>query len=144
MKQLGNVLEQLFEEVMPAEESRRWEFQQRWRTAFAPQVESWAGPLRDCCWHALSYGLLPSLRGADASEAFEQRLGSGTILLVAQEPSLMRSYRVMSTRAVTHGELSAHWLGDLYLISEDWSWSFVMTHEQARLGPYFLESDATL
>jgi Domain of unknown function (DUF4275) len=139
MKQLGDVLEQLFEEVVPVKESRRWELQQRWRTTFAPQVESWAGPLRDCCWHAFSYGLLPSLRGADATDTFERRVRCGAVLLVTEEPSLTPTYRAVSTRAATYRELSATWLRDLYLISDDWSWSFVMTHEQAILGPYFVE-----
>ena len=139
MNQLGPVLERLLEEVVPIREASRWEFQRRWRTTFAPQVESWDGPLRDCCWHAISYGLLPSLRGADATRAFEQRVSPGGVLVATEEPSLTLTYRVVSTRALSYNEMSATWLRDLYLISEDWSWSFVMTHEQAILGPYFVE-----
>jgi hypothetical protein len=139
VKQLNEVLQQMFEDVSPVKESRRWELQQRWRTTFASQLDSWAGPLRDCSWHALSYGLLASLRGADAIEEFERRMSCGAVILATEEPSLAPTYRAVSTRAVTHRELSAGWLRDLYLISEDWSWSFVMTHEQGILGPYFVE-----
>jgi hypothetical protein len=142
LKQLADVLEQLFEEVVPIKESRRWELQQCWRATFASHVEAWTGPLQDHCWHALSYGLLPSYRGANASYAFEERMRGGAVLLATTEPSLSPTYRVVSTRPLTYAELSAAWMGDLYLISEDWSWSFVMTHEGASLGPFFSKTDA--
>ncbi|MBN9162110.1 MAG: hypothetical protein BGO98_14620 [Myxococcales bacterium 68-20] len=141
MMHLVDILEHLFGEVVGVGELRRWELQRQWRASFAPQLESWAGPLRDHCWHALSYGLVSSRRGADATDVFEEHLRPGVVLLATEEPSLAPSYRVVSTRAITYGELSEKWVGDLYLISEDWSWSFVMTHEGAALGPYFVESD---
>jgi hypothetical protein len=137
---LSDMLERLFDEVVPLKESRRWELQQRWRATFGPHVESWGGPLRDHCWHALSHGLLPSHRGADATYAFEQRVRDGAILLATKEPSLSPTHRVASTRGITYAELAATPIGDLYLIAEDWSWSFVMTHERAALGPFFVET----
>lgn len=66
-------------------------------------------------------------------------LSAGGSLLATEEPSLKPTYRVVTNRAVTYRELSGSWLGDLYLIAEDWSCSFVMTHEQSILGPYFVE-----
>jgi len=137
---LSDALALLFNEVAHLEESRRWELQRRWRATFAPQVDSWAGPLLASCWHALSYGLQPSLRGADATHAFEQRVRTGAVLLATEEPSLSPTFRVVSTSGLTYSELTAGWGGDVYPISEDWSWSFVTTHEGALLGPYFVDA----
>ena len=113
-----------------------WRIQRRWRTTFASGWSDWHGIFGDREWHVLSSRCVPHVSGGKAIAEYESRVCSEVV--ISERLDDAPAYRCVGGRLPTYSELQGSWHHDLYIIAGDWSWTFVMTHEDL-YGPYFVD-----
>ena len=126
---------------------RRWEWERKWREAFVgDRAELLAPKSRDRLWHFLSFRtasgheIVPRLEGGVAEIAFSNAVADAYVIIpevpstivfecAGRLPALEDWYGLADNDALPI---------DVYVLAADLSWTFVMTHEQPMLGPYFV------
>ena len=122
------------------------EFRQKFLEAFAKNTtkeqkkEAFRGG--DYLWHIFSYGLIPCLEGDAASIEFDKANKRGAIA-VHYDCGVIHDYKKLGNKSLTAKEVDDSGLVEYYIIGEDFSWAYVITHEGGSngfgLGPYFVK-----
>ena len=86
-------------------------------------------------WHLFTWGEVPCLKGDDARKAFDEQQYEEAIRFYDGYAGHIEKISViekMTARAVDKDRGS-----DVYIVAKDFSWTYVRTHEEGILGPYF-------
>ena len=86
-------------------------------------------------WHLFTWGEVPCLQGDDARKAFDD----------LQYEKAIRFYdgyaghieKVSEIEKISAKEVDKDRESDVYIVAEDFSWTYVRTHEEGWCGPYF-------
>jgi hypothetical protein len=123
-----------------------WDHQKRWREAFGLASQT-LGRLSE--WEAVASGATPAASGARATVAFEWMLSeqsSGASvspdLLVTQHLGQRPLFLVRRPHASMARAVLEEWQEDLYVTPVCYAWTFVRTHEEPYIGPFFMESES--
>lgn len=114
-----------------------WQIQARWRAVFAPGYEDWGEGEE---WDVLGSGRIPRFKGAKAISLYEA-VGAKKVLVCAALGS-PPVYRCSAAELPSYATIRAAHGWDLYIISADWDWTLVCTHEAGH-GPYFINPSPT-
>lgn len=86
-------------------------------------------------WHIFSWGEKADFEGDDARRAFDSldyekaiRFHGGFSCEIAD---------ISVTEKLTAAEIDDDPESDIYIVAEDFSWTYVRTHERGLCGPYF-------
>lgn len=113
--------------------TRSADFRQLWKAAFVPPQVSWRG---EEIWQVLEDHAFA--RKAKARIEFDRRRGETGRLFVSTALGGAHIFLVEGSAPDTEWWRNST-SSDLYLVSADWSWCLVMSHEEEMgLGPYFL------
>ena len=121
------------------------EFEQRWLAAFAEgiskkQLEKYFTSRGNHIWHVFSWELLPEgsfLTGDDAREAYNHLSHRERETALFIEPF---ENKHPETFSMEWQESSAYHLDgriEIFVMAEDYSWTYIKTHENDWCGPYF-------
>ena len=140
-----------FKKITPLELSK---LQQKWREIFSANVKKQTGEWvhHDYDWHAFSYGFFPHLLGVKAIQEYQSLTTKKISIVFASkaasvddvfgyilEPSQKPPYDFLRNFLYQWPRLT-----DMYISHENFSWTFVLTHEDfekdAMFGPYFARS----
>lgn len=92
------------------------------------------GCYRGCLWPPSPRNGAPVLSGGEAKEAFD-----------ALDYDTAYIFREGITQAGVTSKVTAAWLhqipGDVYVVDKDFRWTYVHTHEDGWMGPYFCKLD---
>lgn len=96
-------------------------------------------------WHLFTWANIPCLEGDDAREAFDALQYDKAIRFCDGYSCSINNVSVVGK--VSAKELDEDETADVYIVAEDFSWTYVRTHERDKYygcGPYFCsrESDA--
>ncbi|MED4794742.1 DUF4275 family protein [Priestia megaterium] len=114
-------------------------FRKRWENEFASALSASQKKqiyMDQFLWHAFSYEKLPCLQGEQAIQAFEQQIKNYCYLLFEHDERVLQ---LSKCKHLTSADLSGNanmYLEDLYVVDEDFTWTYVITHESS-CGPYF-------
>ncbi|MEH7562537.1 DUF4275 family protein [Priestia megaterium] len=114
-------------------------FRKRWENEFASALSASQKKqiyMDQFLWHAFSYEKLPCLQGEQAIQAFEQQIKNDCYLLFEHDERVLQ---LSKCKHLTSADLSGNanmYLEDLYVVDEDFTWTYVITHESS-CGPYF-------
>ena len=130
-----------WEEVFPNNIKK---IKERWLDAFAegaPEAELGKHVLAEhnYLWHLFSYKMVPCLEGDEARQA---RPNEDCYLFYCEHPPF-HTPRVRHITAEEAAALTEDHHPDWYLVDKDFTWTYVVTHENnAGLGPYFCKIES--
>ncbi len=87
-------------------------------------------------WHIFTWGKVPCLEGDAARAAFDQLQDTEVIQFYGGYDCKIK--RVSVTKKRTAKALDRERYTDIYVVANDFSWTYVHTHE-SELGPYFCQ-----
>ncbi|GEM_PF-1529068 len=128
-------------------------FENMWFSTFAPQLtpdERYEIQEHEFLWHVFSCYMVPGkiLEGQDAMAAYDKADKEGAISIWLPIKTLEKELKVNPTTAALPDSLkkseNATMKQELYIVAKDWSWTFVSTHENGWLGPYFYRIDESV
>lgn len=113
------------------------EIKEKWLAAFATNIEKkklekYVLGEGSYLWHIFSYEFKEHKSGKEAEDFLEKNLNCPCYIFTEHEAPVY-SFDAESERFPTE-EINV--IDDVYIVSEDFSWTYVNTHEEA-LGPYF-------
>ena len=122
----------------------RKEFQERFLNAFAPNLTTrerkkfkidWKG--QGYLWHLFSNGLVPCLVGEKAREAYD-KANKIDAMEIQYDYGFGDDFLLPMNSVYTTAQ-KIDWYGytEFYIIGKDFSWCYVITHEEDLSGPYF-------
>ena len=121
--------------VVALDDRQRYQFEQRWREAFARRVKqktgSWAHGTFD--WHAFSHGFTRSLKGARALDAYSRTIAPEFVVTPHYPEEI--AFRCQGGQLPSYSGFGV----DRYAFDLECTWTMVFTHE-AECGPYYCES----
>ena len=118
------------------------EFYDKWLNVFAANIsqedrEKYIVSYGNYIWHAFSWELLDKnvyLVGDAAREAYDRIDKSGAVYLRwfddEQTAELSEDLRTAQALEALH---------EVYVVSRDFSWTYIKTHERDLCGPYFMK-----
>lgn len=118
-------------------------FRRQWRGAFAAPQTDWR--LVKYEWELLGSDLARALEKRAAIREFERRRAEARQAYVTLSLDYREVFEVEGVlpghawwRAAVHAQ-------DLYIVHGEWTWSFVLTHEEQDMGigPFFVENVAS-
>ena len=114
--------------------------EEKWLMSFAGNVnkeslEKHVYEYGNYLWHIFSWELVDCFRGDDARRAFDEQEYSKAIMFrsgYADNGAIIEDLK--ETSKISADELDD--IDDIYVAAEDFSWTYVHTHEE-ECGPYF-------
>ena len=85
-------------------------------------------------WHLFTWGEVPCLRGEDAKRAFDKLEYEEAIRFYDGYAGHIEKVSLIDK--ITAKKVDKDRESDVYIVAEDFSWTYVRTHEEG-LGPYF-------
>ena len=118
-------------------------FERRWMRVFALGISK--DDVKRCVsgqyiWHVFSYRLLDSsvyLQGEAAMEAFKHVDKEKAYCL---QPFMRKKVLPLTDAHCDPAEINMN-CGEIYIVPEDFSWTYIKTHEGDLCGPYFMRAD---
>ena len=118
------------------------EFYDKWLSVFAANIsqekkERYIVSYGNYIWHAFSWELLDQkdyLVGDAAREAYDHIDKSGAVYL-----RWFDDEQTQALPADLHTAHSLEALHEVYVVSRDFSWTYIKTHECDLCGPYFMK-----
>ena len=126
---------------------------QKWLNAFAKDVaehvlQEHVLSAGNYLWHLFSYGYAPCLEGDAARKAFDAlryesafKFRQAYVKVERPEGRCLAAYGIelpVRTAKLTAAQLEKNRKEtDVYIVAEDFSWTYVHTHEDGWCGPYF-------
>lgn len=123
----------------------REEFKRKWLDAFIPNLTK--KQYNDCyvyqyLWHIFSYGLVPKekvLQGKAAREAYERiNKDNAIVIQIWDDDEIEQTFEI--TNEYKQWE-NIEDIPELFVVGEQWKWTYVSTHENGWCGPYFYKID---
>ncbi len=125
------------------------EFEEKWLTVFAEgvsekQIAKYVTAHGNHIWHVFSWKLLPDgcyLTGDDAREAYNHLPHHERERAVFIEPF---GEKYPESFSLTWQDSSAYHLDkriEIFVAAEDFSWTYIKTHENDWCGPYFFRKE---
>ena len=121
------------------------EFEKRWLAAFAEgipkkKLEKYVVSYGNYIWHIFSWKLLPKgsyLKGAAAREAYDRisRYERDRALFIEPFGEEHPESFSMTWQESSAGQLDQR--TEIFVAAEDFSWTYIKTHEGDLFGPYF-------
>ena len=116
-------------------------FKRRWLKHFAPDISSkdinkYVVSTGNYIWHVFSWELLPSetyLEGDLARAAYNNANKDGALYI---EPFGKCACKPLTPEFKDASKLDE--LTEIYVIANDYSWTYIKTHENNLCGPYFI------
>jgi len=133
MKKLENILRSKHIQFERLDGDSTSSYQEKWRAVYSRQVfdrtNEWT--LDGCDWHAFSKGYTDHVTGNEGFNMYRKAFSGSCVII----PNLdyWHGYRFTCDRYV---DLSLKRF-DLSICPESMVWTFVHTHEEPTLGPYF-------
>lgn len=95
-------------------------------------------------WHLFSYKLLPCLEGDNAREEYN-KIDKTNVIEIQYDNGIMGDKETLSLDKAhfTAEGIDNSGLLEFYVIGKDFSWCYVITHEQDLCGPYFCYAPKT-
>ena len=122
-----------------------YEYKKQWLAAFAngisrQRIKKHVIGTGDLIWHVFSWGLLPQgcfLTGDDARHAYDKigRYPKETALFI--EPFREAETFSLPVHRATSKALEEY--VEIYVTANDFSWTYIKTHEGDMCGPYFYQ-----
>lgn len=142
-------------EIVP---NRDQEWEHRWESAFTNNISNSQKrkmAFKQTMWNVFSWGKVESLIEQQAIDAFDQQKKGGCYLIYAlgEEAIYIPKASRIKAKDIIHigsprggsdntdneqpvSASSVNYLIDLYIVDEDFTWTYVLTHEE-ECGPYF-------
>jgi len=119
----------------------------KWLATFGPNITAEImndHVIGDCCylWHIFTWGKVSCLDADSARQAFDQ-LEFESAIMFTEGYTFDNETSISDLGYVTKSSTSAsdiEDIDDVYIVGEDFSWTYVHTHEPA-CGPYFVKLD---
>ena len=118
------------------------EFYKKWLNAFASDIpdsdiKKYVVSTGDYIWHIFSWELLDEdeyLKGEEAKKAYDKEDKSDAIYIEWFENDETKdiTWELSSAKALDK-------LVEVYVVSKDFSWTYIKTHEGNLCGPYFMK-----
>ncbi|WP_378151175.1 DUF4275 family protein [Chungangia koreensis] len=111
-------------------------FREKWEERFAAGIDDKTKKdiyFNRFLWHIFSFGALKCLEKDEAEAAFDQ--------MEKKNCYLFSQHHIVSFELLNAESLKVEDLGeetDIYVVDEDFTWTFVKTHESV-CGPYFYQ-----
>jgi len=111
--------------------------QQKWRETYAKSLYKKTGKWTydNIDWHVFSYEYTAHLTGDSARNKYREKCGSTYLVLPNLDEG--KGYRCESIKPVNFSQKGI----DLYICPEDMSWTFVNTHEEDWIGPFYSDKE---
>jgi hypothetical protein len=116
---------------------------QKWRENFSTKLHSKTGnwSIGGYDWHVFSYDYTKSIKGVDAIASYEKvKNKSGYIFTHAgtKNPLCCSTPQIPAYTTIKQALSLFRELSDVYIVAKDFSWTFVVTHEDSSgIGPFF-------
>lgn len=140
-------------EVIPNQEM---ELERRWEEAFAKDLsksQKRKMAFKQCMWNVFSWEKINCLKERRAIEAFDHQKKAGCVLIYASNEQAiyipkagrLKAKDIIHTSSPGRDAASdfddsfVKYLEDLYIVDEEFTWTYVLTHEEY-CGPYFYKT----
>ena len=119
-------------------------FQELFLQAFAPNLKNWER--RKYCidwkgkgylWHLFSNALVPCLVGDEAREAYNNANKTNALEMQYDYGLGDEIMLPLSNSHTTASKVDQYGYTEFYIIGDNFSWCYVITHELDLCGPYF-------
>lgn len=116
-------------------------FQKEWLLHFAANISKRDLEERvmnngNYIWHIFSWGLVNAndyLTKEKARDAFNKANKANAWYIIPFEKNA--SVKILTSGDITAGQLEAE--TEIYIVAQDFSWTYIKTHETEMCGPYF-------
>jgi len=88
-------------------------------------------------WHLFTWGEVKCLQGDEAKKAFDELQYENAIRFYDGYASRIEKVSVIDKISAKKVDKDPE--SDVYIVAEDFSWTYVRTHEEGLCGPYFCE-----
>lgn len=114
-------------------------FSRRWLSAFGNEVDK--KTIRDhilaegnFLWHLFTWGEVPCLEGEEAKKEFDALQYTEAIKFCDGYSGHIK--KVSNVNKLSAKEIDEDPEGDVYIVAQDYSWTYVRTHEGDYCGPF--------
>lgn len=137
IKKIENILvaQQVHFVEIPRKET--WKLQQKWRETYAVNLYNKTGKWihDDIDWHVFSHEHTAHVAGNKAWNKYREKCGNAYLIL--PNGNAGNGYRCESNKPANFSKRGI----DLYICPEDMSWTFVNTHEEDWIGPFYSDKE---
>ena len=112
--------------------SKADELRSKWLEAFTKNIDISDVNIDQLLWHIFSYERLPCLQREEA-DAELIKIKKETLYIFFNEGTMC--YRLNNAEKFSVEDID--YFNDIYVTNEDFTWTYVLTHERAMCGPYF-------
>lgn len=120
-----------------SEENFAERIREKWISSFLEDVDTEDIFINHYLWHVFSYERLIAVKGTAAQDYLNKE--SSNVLYVFLNDANVHGtdicYRLKNAAAFNHEMLLCY--SDVYVTNEDFTWTYVKTHEDGHCGPYF-------
>lgn len=125
-------------------EITRKAFQERFLNAFAPGLTKaerkqflvdWKG--KGYLWHLFRHNLVPCLVGDEARVAYDEADKTNALEIQYDYGLGDETMHPLAPTYTTAKKVDWYGYTEFYIVGEDFSWCYVITHELDLCGPYF-------
>lgn len=110
---------------------------ERWKKVFLSGVNTDDIYIDQYLWHVFSYGRLEAVTGAKAKECLDKACSDTLYIFLNDSNGYEKDicYKLEKASAFNPEILNCY--SDVYVTDEDFTWTYVKTHEDEYCGPYF-------
>jgi hypothetical protein len=124
-----------------SEEKSAEKLREKWINSFLQDVDTNNIYIDQFLWHVFSFERLNAKTGADAKDCLD-KAGSNTLYVFLNDAKMYGKdicYRIENAATFNHEMIQCY--SDVYITNEDFTWTYVRTHEDGHCGPYFYKKD---
>lgn len=124
-----------------SEEKSAEKLREKWINSFLQDVDTNDIYIDQYLWHVFSYERLIAKKGSDAKECLD-KVNSNTLYIFFNDSKAYGKdicYRIENAATFNHQMIQCY--SDVYITDEDFTWTYVRTHEDGHCGPYFYKKD---
>lgn len=92
-------------------------------------------------WNIFGHKLFPSLEGDYARKAYDTIDKQGAFEIHLYWNNIHQEMRTLQSNHDSSQKIDAEGLTEFYVISKNYDWVYVVTHEMNSAGPYFAKLD---
>ncbi|MGH4123512.1 MAG: DUF4275 family protein [Clostridium sp.] len=104
----------------------------KWVETFTRNIDISDANLDQCLWHIFSYGKLSCTEREEANADLIKIKKETLYVFFNEGPTC---YRLNNAEKFTTDNID--YFNDIYVTNEDFTWTYVLTHERVTCGPYF-------
>lgn len=130
-----------YELINSSEKNFAERIREKWINSFLKDVDTNNIYIDQFLWHVFSYERLIAAKLVDAEDCLN-KVSSNTLYVFLNDANVYGKdicYRLENAAAFNHEMLQCY--SDVYVTDEDFTWTYVRTHEDGQCGPYFYKKD---